>query len=97
MRPGPPGGKIHAKNVDGDPGSGDGSVGLELNKVYRGDCVKRLAKIDAGSVDLVFADPPFNIGYDYDLYDDRRSRRDYLQWSRKWMAGVSRVSSTFPL
>ena len=25
-----------------------------------------------GSIDLVFADPPFNIGYDYDVYDDRR-------------------------
>ncbi|HUT95514.1 MAG TPA: DNA methyltransferase [Thermoguttaceae bacterium] len=66
-------------------------MGLDVNKVYQGDCLERLAQIEAESVDLVFADPPFNIGYDYDLYDDRRSRRDYLAWSSSWMAAVSRV------
>lgn len=50
-----------------------------------------LAAAEAGSVDLAFADPPFNIGYDYDVYDDRRSRRDYLDFSRQWIAAVSRV------
>ena len=29
-----------------------------------------MRKIDDGSIDLVFADPPFNIGYEYDQYDD---------------------------
>jgi len=66
-------------------------VGLELNKVYQGDCVRRLAQIDAESVDLAFADPPFNIGYGYDLYDDRRSRKEYLDWSGTWMSGVYNV------
>ena len=42
---------------------------LKKNKIYQGDCVKQLGKLDKGSVDLVFADPPFNIGYDYDIYD----------------------------
>jgi site-specific DNA-methyltransferase (adenine-specific) len=66
-------------------------MGLDLNKVYQGDCLERIAQVKAGSVDLVFADPPFNIGYDYDLYDDRRCRREYLDWSKKWMAAVCRV------
>jgi len=66
-------------------------MGLEVNKVYQGDCMHRLAQIDGGSVDLVFADPPFNIGYDYDLYDDRRSRKNYLDWSKNWMSAVSNV------
>ena len=44
-----------------------------------------------GSVDLAFADPPFNIGYDYDVYDDRRESDHYLDWSRKWIAEVARV------
>jgi site-specific DNA-methyltransferase (adenine-specific) len=42
-------------------------------------------------VDLAFADPPFNIGYDYDVYDDRRDAEHYLDWSRDWMAQVVRV------
>ena len=32
---------------------------------------------------LAFADPPFNIGYDYDEYDDRRSSDDYLGWCQQ--------------
>jgi DNA modification methylase len=66
-------------------------VTIVLNKVYQGDCVSQLAKVPAGSVDLVFADPPFNIGYEYDEYDDRRPRNEYHTWSRSWMAGVARV------
>lgn len=32
---------------------------METNKVYTGDCVKRLAELDFNSVDLVYFDPPF--------------------------------------
>jgi site-specific DNA-methyltransferase (adenine-specific) len=50
-----------------------------------------MGKLDAGSVDLVFADPPFNIGYDYDVYDDRSDADQYLDWTRKWGRAVQRV------
>lgn len=66
-------------------------MGMALNRIHQGDCVELLGKLDEGSVDLAFADPPFNIGYDYDVYDDRRAADDYLEWSRQWMAGVQRV------
>jgi len=42
-------------------------------------------------VHLAFADPPFNIGYDYDAYDDRLSADAYLDWSRRWMGEVARA------
>mgnify|MGYP000586758980 CR=1 FL=1 len=63
-------------------------MGLEANTVHCGDCLKLLEQMERGTVDLVFADPPFNIGYEYDLYNDRRSRQEYLDWSRKWIAKV---------
>src|SRR5690606_11240866 len=47
-----------------------------------------------GCVDLAFADPPFNIGYEYDVYDDRRAAEEYLDWSRRWMSEVVRVLKT---
>ena len=59
--------------------------------VLTGDCLRILADMPAASVDLVFADPPFNIGYEYDLYDDRRSSGDYLAWTERWLAAVKRV------
>lgn len=61
------------------------------NKIHLGDCVEKLKEIRAGSVDLVFADPPFNIGYQYDVYHDQRSRKEYQQWCRKWMSEIHRV------
>jgi site-specific DNA-methyltransferase (adenine-specific) len=42
-------------------------------------------------VDLVFADPPFNIGYLYHGYDDRLKTEDYLKFSTDWMAAVKRA------
>ena len=63
----------------------------KLNRIIHGDCIKEMGKLKAGSVDLVFADPPFNIGYDYDEYDDKRSCEDYLDWSKRWITEVKRV------
>ena len=42
------------------------------DQLLQGDCLRHLAELPAGCVDLAFADPPFNIGYEYDVYDDRR-------------------------
>lgn len=67
---------------------------LRKNEIHQGDCVELLGQLDAGSVDLVFADPPFNIGYKYDVYDDTREASDYLSWSRQWIEGVHRALKT---
>jgi len=63
----------------------------KINRIVPGDCVAGMNKLPGGCVDLAFADPPFNIGYDYDVYDDRKQRDHYLQWSREWIAAVHRV------
>jgi site-specific DNA-methyltransferase (adenine-specific) len=62
-----------------------------LDRVHAGDCIAGMESLPAGSVHLAFADPPFNIGYDYDIYDDHKACDDYLAWSRRWMAAVHRV------
>ncbi len=64
---------------------------LRLDTVVCGDCIAGMRKLDAGIVDLAFADPPFNIGYDYDVYHDKREHENYLAWSRDWTAEVIRV------
>jgi site-specific DNA-methyltransferase (adenine-specific) len=61
------------------------------NRIEPHDSIEGMAWLDAGCVDLVFADPPFNIGYDYDTYDDRRAEDEYLAWSGRWGAQVHRV------
>ena len=63
---------------------------LAKNQIHQGDCLQLFSQLDQGSVDLVFADPPFNIGYSYDVYDDKRQTTDYLDWCREWIGGVAR-------
>jgi len=55
-----------------------------LNTLKTGDCLKLLGKLPPASVDLAFADPPFNIGYQYDVYGDRRKKENYLDWVCEW-------------
>ncbi len=62
-----------------------------INSVIEGDCLEGMKQLADGFVDLVFADPPFNIGYHYDVYQDNLEDNEYLGWSRQWMEEVIRV------
>jgi len=64
---------------------------VEWNCIEQSDCIPGLARLDAGTVDLAFADPPFNIGYDYDVYEDARHDDHYLDWTRQWGKQIHRV------
>ncbi len=64
---------------------------MELNKIYLGDCIKIMQDLPNNSVDLVFADPPFNIGLKYDIYNDKKSYNDYFEWSEKWIRETYRI------
>ena len=57
---------------------------MKLDTLYQQDCIKGMAQIEEGSIDLAFADPPFNIGYKYDVYEDRKKADDYLEWTHQW-------------
>ncbi|MCO8125039.1 site-specific DNA-methyltransferase [Stieleria sp. TO1_6] len=61
---------------------------LSPNQIHQGDCITKLAEMEPASVDLVFADPPFNIGYSYDVYDDQQTHEAYLDFCRGWISGV---------
>ncbi len=64
---------------------------VRVGNVIRTDCIEGMSHLKKGSVDLVFADPPFNIGYEYDDYDDKKDHESYLGWSRRWIEAVYRV------
>jgi DNA modification methylase len=61
------------------------------NQIICGDCIQVLARADQPFADLIFADPPFNIGYKYDRYQDRVKRPSYVRWTRCWMLQCFRV------
>lgn len=65
-------------------------IRLELpeNEVITGDLIQVLPHLPVGSVDLIFADPPFNIGkiYGSDRVDDRLGDEEYRGRLRLWLA-----------
>ncbi len=64
---------------------------IKPNRIIAEDCIKILTSGEVPPVDLVFADPPFNIGYKYDVYKDRKKYDDYYKWTRRWMEACLNV------
>ncbi len=62
-----------------------------LNKIICGDCIKLLARVKQPFADLIFADPPFNIGYKYDKYNDKVKGKNYIAWTKEWMSVCKKV------
>ncbi len=58
---------------------------LKPNRIYQGDCIEMLNDNEDFKANLIFADPPFNIGYEYDAYDDNREYDEYVEWTKQWM------------
>lgn len=55
-------------------------------RIYLGDAIDVLKKIPDESVDLVFVDPPYNIGKDFAGRKDKwKSDKDYLNWCYEWI------------
>lgn len=64
---------------------------MEVDKVYLGDCIETMQKLSERSINLIFADPPFNIGIKYDKYNDNLSYEEYYDWSKEWIARAYRL------
>lgn len=61
-------------------------LGNEHTQVYHGDSLQVLASLPAATVDLLFADPPYNIGKRFaEVEDCWPSENAYLEWSYHWM------------
>jgi len=53
---------------------------MEINKIYNGDAYELIKQIPSKSIDLIYTDPPFNIGYHYKEYNDKKSEEEYLNY-----------------
>src|SRR5262245_22159352 len=77
----------------------------QANRVLVGDCLEELAKLPDASVDLVFADPPYNLQLERELlrpnntvvdgvddaWDKFSSFAEYDRFSRAWLGECRRV------
>ncbi|MCL2651133.1 MAG: site-specific DNA-methyltransferase [Candidatus Azobacteroides sp.] len=78
---------------------------LDINTIHLGDCIELLKKIPDNSVDLIFADPPYNLQLNGELYrpnqtkvdavndawDKFESKEDYDKFTEAWMKECHRI------
>ena len=82
---------IKGKRLDFEPKS----TGFRLQydhpngKLYQGDSVDWLSGLKDGTIDLIFADPPYNIKKAE--WDNFESQESYIEWSMQWIMQAARV------
>jgi len=59
--------------------------------VHQGDVLKVLKRYPDNSVDLVFADPPYNLDKPYNVYDDEQEDERYVAWCNAWLKEYARI------
>jgi len=78
---------------------------LPLNQIIQGDCIQVLNSLPESSIDLIFADPPYNLQLQQELWRPNMTRvdavtdewdqfddfRSYDEFSRRWLATCRRV------
>jgi modification methylase len=78
---------------------------LPLDQILRGDCIQRMRELPAKSIDLIFADPPYNLQLGGDLnrpdgshvdavtddWDKFDSLAAYDKFTREWLAEARRI------
>lgn len=68
------------------------SISRYKNKILQGDCLELFKLIPDNSVDMTFADPPFNLKKEYRSYKDSLKIKEYLDWCKKWIVEMVRVT-----
>jgi len=65
---------------------------MNLNKIEHADCLDYLRDIPDESVDVTFADPPFNLKKRYSTYWDNLDVAQYVEWCHEWLRELVRVT-----
>jgi site-specific DNA-methyltransferase (adenine-specific) len=60
--------------------------------LFHGDCLSILPGLKDQCADMIFADPPFNLGKEYEAKtDDQKPDPEYLRWCQRWLAECIRL------
>lgn len=81
------------------------NIDVEINKIHQGDCVSIMNNLPERSVDLIFADPPYNLQLNGDLHrpnntkvsavdeewDQFESLKQYDEFTYEWLQASKRI------
>ncbi len=63
-----------------------------IDQIIQEDCLEIMKNIPDNSVDITFADPPFNLGKKYNGYRDNKELHAYLDWCKRWIYEMVRIT-----
>lgn len=63
----------------------------KMNIIIEKDCIDGMKELRDESVDIIIADPPYNIGKDFGNNSDKQKMDDYLKWCDKWIEQGFRI------
>ena len=63
-----------------------------INQIIQGDCLEVIKNIPDNSIDMTFADPPFNLKKRYNGYADNKESNAYLSWCKQWIHEMVRIT-----
>lgn len=61
------------------------------HRIIHGDVIEGLRSVPSHSIDLIFADPPYNIGKDFDGIHDSKDEDEFFEWCWAWLLECKRV------
>ena len=64
---------------------------METERLICGDAVTVMKTLPSSSIDLIVADPPYNLGKDYGNNTDRKARHEYEDFTEQWLTEAIRV------
>lgn len=64
---------------------------IDVIKIICGDALEKMQEIKSNSVDLIIADPPYNLGKDYGNGSDSKNFEEYIHFTHKWTEEATRI------
>lgn len=69
---------------------------FKIDNIYNMDCLDGMSLLPSGHKYCIVTDPPFNVGYHYDEYNDRKDEGEYFEWLEQITKGYPVVMIHYP-
>jgi site-specific DNA-methyltransferase (adenine-specific) len=63
----------------------------KLDRIHGVDCIAGMRELPDASIDIVIADPPYNLDKDFGQWKERDQKDQWLPWSKAWLDEACRV------
>ena len=62
-----------------------------INTIILGDCIEGMSRFPDSSVDLIIADPPYNLNKDFGVWKETERKKQWLPWCKEWLSECERI------